>query len=241
MSRLTSLRPLCAAFTFCLTLAGCAGGMQVRSGAGTMLSANLTPITADLVQRQNSERGARNAQDISALTAPEAPYHIGAGDVLSIIVWGHPELANAVLATQTPLITQAEQTAAGNGAPAGFVVSDAGQIQFPFAGTLTVAGLTEQQARALLARQLARYINAPNITLRVQAFRSRRIYVDGEVKAPSDQPAGAGTARDRSGHHHAAPRRRGAGRLGRGEQGVRVGRSGDAARAGDAQRSPDPQ
>ncbi len=60
-------------------------------------------------------------------------------------------------------------------------------MQFPFAGLLKLAGLTEDQARNLLTTKLARYINKPNVTLRVQAYRSKRVYIDGEVKSPGLQ------------------------------------------------------
>jgi polysaccharide export outer membrane protein len=55
-------------------------------------------------------------------------------------------------------------------------------VQFPYAGVLTLAGLTEEQARSLLSKRLAKYIAQPNVTLRVQAYRSKRVYIDGEVK-----------------------------------------------------------
>ncbi len=71
--------------------------------------------------------------------------------------------------------------------PAGFVVDHEGQIQFPHAGTVKLAGLTEEQARAALAGRLAHVIHKPNVTLRVQAYRSKRIYIDGEVRAPGLQ------------------------------------------------------
>ncbi|MBL4953994.1 polysaccharide export protein, partial [Neobacillus sp. YIM B02564] len=43
------------------------------------------------------------------------------------------------------------------------------------------------QARELLTTRLAHYINKPNVTLTVQSYRSKRIYVDGEVKTPGVQ------------------------------------------------------
>ena len=60
-------------------------------------------------------------------------------------------------------------------------------VQFPYAGNLKLAGLTEEQARSLLTTKLAYYINKPKVTLRVQSYRSKRIYIDGEVKLPGLQ------------------------------------------------------
>ncbi|MFD2270357.1 polysaccharide biosynthesis/export family protein [Undibacterium arcticum] len=114
------------------------------------------------------------------------PYKIESGDILSIVVWDHPELAGAVMATPVASINGAEAVGPAT-PPAGFVVDHEGMVQFPYAGALKLAGLTEEQARGLLTGKLARYINKPKVTLRVQAYRSKRIYIDGEVKSPGLQ------------------------------------------------------
>jgi polysaccharide export outer membrane protein len=106
--------------------------------------------------------------------------------VLSIVVWDHPELTNAATGIAGPGAASADVAAAVQ-PPAGFPVDHDGTIQFPYAGPLKVAGLTEEQARTLLSSKLARYIRQPKVTLRVQAYRSKRVYVDGEVKNPGLQ------------------------------------------------------
>jgi polysaccharide export outer membrane protein len=98
-------------------------------------------------------------------------------------VWDHPELAGQGIAAAA----NAADSATPAPAPAGFVVDHLGRVQFPFAGELTLAGLTEEQARSLLTRRLARYLASPNVTLRVQAYRSKRVYIDGDVKSPGLQ------------------------------------------------------
>src|SRR6185312_9640048 len=60
-------------------------------------------------------------------------------------------------------------------------------IQFPLLGTFKIAGLTEDQAREELTRRLAKYLRGPQVTVRVQAYRAGRVYVDGEVKTPGVQ------------------------------------------------------
>jgi polysaccharide export outer membrane protein len=71
--------------------------------------------------------------------------------------------------------------------PAGFMVDHDGMIQFPYAGPIKVSGLTADQARNLLTTKLSRYLKQPKLTLRVQSYRSKRVYVDGEVKNPGLQ------------------------------------------------------
>nr|WP_315222684.1 polysaccharide biosynthesis/export family protein [uncultured Duganella sp.] len=163
-----------------LSLAGCAAGVGAGAPAPTPVL-----ITPALIEAQRLQARQRR-QDIEPLTAPAPPYVIGAADILSIVVWGHPELSTAVLATPAPLAGVEQNAAAAP--PQGFVVSDRGAIQFPYAGDVPVAGLTEEQARDLLARRLAPLFQQPRVTLRVTAFRSQRVYVDGEVKLPGVQP-----------------------------------------------------
>jgi polysaccharide export outer membrane protein len=107
---------------------------------------------------------------------------LGPGDVLAITVWDHPELTGA--AARDPGL---EASGALGPPPASFVIDQQGQLQFPFAGAMQLAGLTREQAGALLAERLERYFRDPRVTLNVQAYRSQRVYIDGEVKAPGLQ------------------------------------------------------
>ncbi|WP_194712670.1 polysaccharide biosynthesis/export family protein [Noviherbaspirillum soli] len=140
-------------------------------------------ITPQLLQAERAARSSRDNQDISRLTEPVTPYAIESGDVLSIVVWDHPELNNG-LAPPASSPTNPSMAMPS----AGFTVDHEGLIQFPYAGKVKVTGLTEEGARAMLASRLARYIRDPNITIRVQSFRSKRVYIDGEVKQPGVQP-----------------------------------------------------
>ncbi|OWW18081.1 hypothetical protein AYR66_03055 [Noviherbaspirillum denitrificans] len=149
----------------------------------------LRHITPQLVRTEREVREKQVTQDISKLLGKPGPYTIETGDVLSIVVWDHPELSNsATVATAGPVGTGADaSTSATTAPPAGFIVDHEGIIQFPYAGEVKVAGLTQDQARNLLANRLAKYLKQPKVTLRVQSFRSKRVYVDGEVKNPGLQ------------------------------------------------------
>lgn len=145
-------------------------------------------ITPELVQAEKATREKEVNQDLTRLVAGPAPYSIQGGDILHIVVWDHPELAAAVTGAPQPAMAGGVENPGGANPPAGFVVDQDGTIQFPYAGQLKVAGLTEAQARNALAIKLARYIKQPDVTLRVQSYRSKRVYIDGEVKAPGLQP-----------------------------------------------------
>jgi polysaccharide export outer membrane protein len=143
-------------------------------------------ITEQLIAAEKEQHAAQANQDLSRLmVANSPPYTIGRGDILSIVVWDHPELAGGGMAAATAAADIGPPHTSA--VPAGFVVDHQGRIQFPFAGLLPVEGLTEDGARELLSQKLAKYIANPNLTLRVQSYRSKRVYIDGEVKSPGLQ------------------------------------------------------
>jgi polysaccharide export outer membrane protein len=139
-------------------------------------------ITPDLLKAEKEARTRQSRQNIGNLFGEPRPYVIGNGDMLSILVWDHPELNIAAAGAQ------ALSASAGAQTPAAFVVDQEGIVQFPYVGAIKLAGLTELQARDALAQKLIKSIKKPDITLRVLSFRSKRVYVDGEVKTPGNQP-----------------------------------------------------
>ena len=146
-------------------------------------------ITPALVKAEQQAREQRALEDISALMQTAQPYRVGVGDVLSIVVWDHPELSANMLppppaAGMDPIGVAASPMQPG----AGFEVDQQGALDFPYAGRLMVAGLTPAEIHAVLTKKLATYLREPKVTLKVQHYRSQRVYVDGEVKLPGVQP-----------------------------------------------------
>lgn len=172
---------------FALVLAGCTSSIHFRSQDKADSDEPAPPtemITEKLIAAERQQHHEQANTDLDKLLVPDPPpYAIGSGDVLSIVVWDHPELAgNAMSAGALP-----PDPSGANAAAPGFVVDHQGRIQFPLIGMVAVDGMTEEQARALLTTKLAKYLANPNLTLRVQAYRSKRVYVDGEVKSPGLQ------------------------------------------------------
>jgi polysaccharide export outer membrane protein len=140
----------------------------------------LTSITPALVSEQRKaslESGV--GKEIKQLFGTRKAYRIGRSDVVNIVVWGHPELGLAP-ATSNRSMGSTSQADVGNG----YNVNPDGTIQFPFIGPIKIAGLTENQARELLTQRLSKYVHEPQITVRIQAYRNGRVYVDGEVRIP---------------------------------------------------------
>lgn len=142
----------------------------------------LLTITPELISEQRAVRKVDLSADVKRLFAEAKPYGIGPGDVINIVVWNHPELVLAPAGAT--LTTDASGLASvGNG----YNVSPDGLIQFPLLGTFKIAGLTENSAREQITRRLSKFLKDPQVTLRVQAYRAGRVYVDGEVRTPGLQ------------------------------------------------------
>ena len=142
----------------------------------------VVPITPQLVQAQQQARPREVAAEVRQLFKAPRPYTIGPSDVISIVVYDHPELlpnAGAVISQQ------ADPT--GISAAPGFIVGADGQVSFPFIGRVRVQGLTEIEASELIRDRIARFIKDPQVSVRINSFRSRRAYVDGEVRTPGTQ------------------------------------------------------
>lgn len=115
-------------------------------------------------------------------------YRVGPQDILTIIVWNHPELTIPSMQTTSESVnfyTHANETTNN---PPGVLVDERGEIFFPLAGKFRVEDMTVDQIRVALTHRLYRYIRNPQVSVRVTVFRNKPIYVMGEVVKPGIQP-----------------------------------------------------
>jgi polysaccharide biosynthesis/export protein len=92
-------------------------------------------------------------------------YVIGSQDVLSITVWDQADLSGK------------------------FTVETDGSFTFPLIGRILAGGLTLRDLEAELRKRLADgYFKNPQVSVAVEQYRSQRIFVIGEVRAPGAYP-----------------------------------------------------
>jgi protein involved in polysaccharide export with SLBB domain len=95
-------------------------------------------------------------------------YRLGAGDLLSVEVFGEPDLSFAEIR-----------------------LTDAGTLSYPFLGEVRASGLTSAEVEATIkASLLGDYLIDPKVTVRVLEYRS--FFVNGEVKRPGGYPFTSG-------------------------------------------------
>ena len=131
----------------------------------------VTPITLDLLNRMEAADETRIRQVAEEFGEKPQGYVIGRGDVLQIIVWDHPELT-----TPAGQFRDAETS--------GQQVGEDGYLYYPYVGMIKAAGMNVAALRDVLTDKLSAYIQDPQLDVRVVGFRSKRIYVVGEVQSP---------------------------------------------------------
>lgn len=163
-------------------MGGCAlmPGQQVDTGAiedndsdlGSRV--DLVQITPKLIA---IDQATTNQASIPAALLDYHPpvYHIGAGDVLYITVWDHPELT-------APAGSQQQIYANGR------LVRPDGTLYYPFVGNIQVAGMTLEQLRAYIAKQLAAYVEQPQVDVNIIKYGSKRVWFNGAFVHPGTQP-----------------------------------------------------
>jgi polysaccharide biosynthesis/export protein len=140
----------------------------------------LVEINPALIAKEHAARPTVVPNDVESLFGTPKPYTLGPGDVLSIVVWDHPEMNLPTTSSGS----NGQQDQSTSQVVSGYTVDSTGTIQVAYVGPIHVAGLTELDARNLVASKLSYYLHNPQVTLRIEAYRSRRVYVDGEVRTP---------------------------------------------------------
>jgi len=185
---------LAASVLICTALSACvvAPGMRMPESATLPLSApengtpalamqvKITDINVALIKQMKDLAESGDSDDTEPLLSDAKPYTLGPGDVLQITVWDHPELA----AAEGP---QTQTSSRPSDAIAGFVIDHDGNLQFPYVDKIHVAGLQPSEAQRLLSTALSKPFRDPQVTLRVASYRSKQVYIDGEVHSPGAQ------------------------------------------------------
>jgi polysaccharide export outer membrane protein len=110
------------------------------------------------------------APDVRPAGSAGQDYRIGPGDILQVTVYGHDDLSHTV------------------------VVQPDGTFVFPLVGSVAAGEATPAEVEAKIVGRLAKgLIRDPQVSVTVQEYRSKVVYVVGEVMRPGTYPLGGET------------------------------------------------
>lgn len=161
-----------------LSLVACADGYVSFPTSAEGQEALGDDVEVIVLDRDNITDFTRPARGYRATQLPAGrqwTYRVGPGDILSVIVFDHPELTLPAGPQRT-----AEET--------GFQVATDGTITYPFIGSIQAGGRPVEQIRADISQRLASVIPDPQVDVRVAAHNSQAVVVAGEVGQPNRQP-----------------------------------------------------
>lgn len=145
-------------------------GRLMQEDSAESSRVQLVQITPKLLTVEAATQAAGAIPEELVGFKPES-YLIGAGDLLYITVWDHPELTSPA--------GQQQQTDAN-----GRLVRPDGSLFYPYVGTLKVAGRTIEDVRRTISNALATYVEQPQVDIAVLRFASQRVVLNGAfVKA----------------------------------------------------------
>lgn len=160
-----------------VSVAGCSDGFvnfPLTPEGQAELSDDIEVIVLDSTNIGSFTRSARGHVPSHMPTGRGWVYTVGSGDILSVIVFNHPELT----------LPAGPQRSA---AESGFQVSSDGTINYPFIGQVVARGRTPEDIRREISQSLSFFIPDPQVEVRIAAFNSQSVVVSGEVRNPNRQ------------------------------------------------------
>jgi len=133
------------------------------------------PLTPQNIGRFRAQAAPPHSASELSSARSSWQYNIGVGDVLSIIVWDHPELTLSA-GPQSSLLES------------GSIVNDNGTIFYPYLGQVRVAGRLVGDVQRDLTERLQEFIPDPQIAVKVAAYNARKVVVTGAITAPTSLP-----------------------------------------------------
>jgi len=91
-------------------------------------------------------------------------YILGGDDVIAVLVWREENLSGS------------------------HTIRPDGKITMPLIKEVQAGGLTPNQVAEAIATALSKFVNEPDVAVSVEAVRSRRYFVDGEINRPGAYP-----------------------------------------------------
>lgn len=129
--------------------------------AGACVTWKPSPIQTSSRQAQQAQiDSAALASAVEQVRSKKVDYRLSGGDLLKVTVLGEDDMDREIRVSQN------------------------GTITYPLVGSVKVGALTTAEAEATLAKGLADFLQAPQVTVFIKEYGNKKVYVFGQVKKP---------------------------------------------------------
>jgi polysaccharide biosynthesis/export protein len=147
----------------CISLSGCD---PVPSNQSPVLPA---VTSSSVVSNQTETLSPEETRQVMG-TSVDSAYTLGADDIISVMVYLHPEL-------DVPPQTS-------NSSVGGALITSDGTVQLPLVGNISLGGLTLAQAQEAITAAYQTYIKNPKVSVQLVQAQSLRYYLLGAFTTP---------------------------------------------------------
>ncbi len=156
------------ALALCLLTAAC-GGFRVTEGASEPAPAAVVvnpaaPIDPAARQAAADKEAAAIADALKLVVRSKTDYHISSADLIAVTVYQDAEMSRKVR------------------------VNANGTVSLPLVGAVKVGGMTLIEAQAAIEGKLGKYLVNPQVSLFIEDYGNKTIFVMGEVTKPGSYP-----------------------------------------------------
>ena len=128
---------------------------------------------------------------VNADIASDMPYHIVEGGDFKTATLQPDRLLETYRLTKYDVIDIQVIGLPGGAGMSDIMIGPDGYVQLPYVGSVKLAGMTLEEAKAVLMGRLSEYLRFPDMSLIMRSYGPRKVYVMGEVGAPGIHELGA--------------------------------------------------
>jgi protein involved in polysaccharide export with SLBB domain len=136
-------------------------GVQAAAPA---VAASSVPLTAEQVKAAESAEAAALASVLQQVSRSKTDYRISSADLIAVTVYQDPDMNRKVR------------------------VNANGTVTMPLIGAVKIGGMTLIEAQAAIETKLAKFLVSPQVSLFIEDYGNKMVYVMGEVQRPGSYP-----------------------------------------------------
>ena len=137
-----------------------------------------------------SVQAAENAS-VNADIASDMPHRVVEGGDFKTATLRPDRLLETYCLTKYDVIDVQVIGLSSNAGMSDIMIGPDGYAQLPYVGSVKLAGLTLDEAKAVLIERMGEYLRVPDLSLLMKSYGSRKVYVMGEVRSPGIHNLGA--------------------------------------------------